>query len=52
MLNFAQWTWIIWEKSPYHSLTPVGPILNQCKRLISTVDFRIARHPPGIRANW
>jgi hypothetical protein len=27
------------EKSPFHSLTEVGPVLNECNRLFSTVTL-------------
>jgi len=28
----------IGDKSPFHSLTPVGPILNECKRLVTSTE--------------
>jgi hypothetical protein len=41
--EFAHRKGFVVEKSPLHSLTLDGAILNECKRLVATVDVRGSR---------
>ena len=42
---------MIGEKSPFDSLTPIRPILNERNRLLASVDinFRFARQPSATK---